>query len=70
MCSVRVCTKNMGDPYYEPTIVVHDAVKHNIISVLAENNSLYKTHQINDGLRGFPVDGENELLVIGLGYYC
>ena len=24
MCSIRVFAKNMGDPYYEPTIVVHD----------------------------------------------
>ena len=24
MHSIRVFAKNMGDPYYEPTIVVHD----------------------------------------------
>ena len=24
VCSIRVIAKNMGDPYYEPTIVVHD----------------------------------------------
>ena len=24
MCSIRIFAKNMGDPYYEPTIVVHD----------------------------------------------
>ena len=24
MRSIRVFAKNMGDPYYEPTIVVHD----------------------------------------------
>ena len=24
MRSIRVSAKNMGDPYYEPTIVVHD----------------------------------------------
>ena len=24
MCFIRVFTKNMDDPYYEPTIVVHD----------------------------------------------
>ena len=26
MCSIRIFAKNMGDPYYEPTIVVHDIV--------------------------------------------
>jgi len=26
MRSIRVFTKNLGDPYYEPTIVVHDSV--------------------------------------------
>jgi len=24
VCSFRIFAKNMGDPYYEPTIVVHD----------------------------------------------
>ena len=24
VCSIRTFAKNMGDPYYEPTIVVHD----------------------------------------------
>ena len=24
MRSIRIFAKNMGDPYYEPTIVVHD----------------------------------------------
>jgi len=24
VCSIRVFAKNLGDPYYEPTIVVHD----------------------------------------------
>ena len=24
MYSIRIFAKNMGDPYYEPTIVVHD----------------------------------------------
>ena len=24
MHSIRIFAKNMGDPYYEPTIVVHD----------------------------------------------
>ena len=24
VCSIRVLAKNHGDPYYEPTIVVHD----------------------------------------------
>jgi len=24
VCSIRVFAKNMGDPYYEPTIVVHN----------------------------------------------
>ena len=24
VCSIRVLTKNHGDPYYEPIIVVHD----------------------------------------------
>ena len=24
MCSIRALAKNHGDPYYEPTIVVHD----------------------------------------------
>ena len=23
--SIRIFAKNMGDPYYEPTIVVHDS---------------------------------------------
>ena len=26
MRSIRVFAKNMGDPYYEPTIVVHDNI--------------------------------------------
>ena len=26
MRSIRIFAKNMGDPYYEPTIVVHDIV--------------------------------------------
>ena len=32
VCSIRILAKNMGDPYYEPTIVVHDiptVPKHN-----------------------------------------
>jgi len=24
VCSIRVFAKNQGNPYYEPTIVVHD----------------------------------------------
>jgi len=24
MCSIRIFAKNMDDPYYEPTIVVHE----------------------------------------------
>jgi len=24
VCSIRVFAKNLGDPYYEPTIMVHD----------------------------------------------
>jgi len=24
VCSIRIFAKNMGNPYYEPTIVVHD----------------------------------------------
>ena len=26
MRSIRIFAKNMGDPYYEPTIVVHDTL--------------------------------------------
>ena len=26
MHSIRIFTKYMGDPYYEPTIVVHDTI--------------------------------------------
>ena len=26
MCSIRIFAKNMGDPYYEPSIVVHDYI--------------------------------------------
>jgi len=26
VCSIRIFAKNMGDPYYEPTIVVYDNV--------------------------------------------
>ena len=26
VCSIRIFAKNIGDPYYEPTIVVHDNV--------------------------------------------
>ena len=26
VCSIKVFAKNHGDPYYEPTIVVHDIV--------------------------------------------
>jgi len=25
VCSIRVFAKNIGDPYYEPSIVVHDS---------------------------------------------
>ena len=32
MCSIRIFAKNIGDPYYEPTIVVHD-----------NNNNMNKT---------------------------
>ena len=28
MRSIRIFAKNMGDPYYEPTIVVHDSRDH------------------------------------------
>ena len=28
MCSIRIFAENMGDPYYEPTIVVHDYRTH------------------------------------------
>ena len=31
--SIGVFAKNMGDPYYEPTIVVHDTTKINILKV-------------------------------------
>jgi len=27
MCSIRVFAKNLGDPYYEPTIMVHDYIE-------------------------------------------
>ena len=30
MRSIRIFAKNMGDPYYEPTIVVHDNVHDNV----------------------------------------
>ena len=30
MRSIRVFAKNMGDPYYEPTIVVHDIMNNNM----------------------------------------
>jgi len=26
VCPIRIFAKNMGDPYYEPTIMVHDKV--------------------------------------------
>ena len=26
VCSIKIFAKNMGDPYYEPTIVVHDSI--------------------------------------------
>jgi len=28
VCSVRIFEKNMGDPYYEPTIMVHNKMKY------------------------------------------
>ena len=28
VCSIRVLGKNHGDPYYEPTVVVHDICLH------------------------------------------
>jgi len=28
VCSIRIFAKNMGNPYYEPTIVVHDVAVH------------------------------------------
>ena len=39
MRSIRIFAKNMGDPYYEPTIVVHD--EHNIV-VHDEHNSKFQ----------------------------
>ena len=30
MRSIRVFAKNKGDPYYEPTIVVHDIMNNNM----------------------------------------
>ena len=31
MRSIRIFAKNMGDPYYEPTIVVHDTLDTTIL---------------------------------------
>ena len=34
MPSIRIFAKNMGDPYYEPTIVVHDSFKINFQAIV------------------------------------
>jgi len=34
VCSVRIFAKNIGDPYYEPTIVVHDLKIYTIMLTL------------------------------------
>ena len=39
VCSIRVLAKNHGDPYYEPTIVVHD-----IHSVQKQTHTKSHTH--------------------------
>jgi len=38
--SIRVFAKNLGDPYYEPTIVVHDSTVWNVLSV-GKYNTIY-----------------------------
>ena len=40
MCSIRDFAKNMGDPYYEPTIMVHDTSIINTQTVGREANSV------------------------------
>ena len=35
MRSIRIFAKNMGDPYYEPTIMVHD-------TLVCSDNTLHK----------------------------
>ena len=39
VCSIRVLVKNHGDPYYEPTIVVHD--KDHSYKKLGDKNGHY-----------------------------
>ena len=43
MRSIRVFAKNMGNPYYEPTIVVHDNSTHiGISQTTCSWSALYK----------------------------
>jgi len=40
MCSIRVLAKkNLGDPYYEPTIVVHDKQFTGVLSFFFQQNT-------------------------------
>ena len=43
MRSIRVFAKNMDDPYYEPTIVVHDTYTKLILNVLLHTHFTKKT---------------------------
>jgi len=40
VCSIRIFAKNIGDPYYEPTIMVHDIV---LLQVLCERLCMNNT---------------------------
>ena len=45
MRSIRIFAKNMGDPYYEPTIVVHDHFEKALIEAVF---TIVKLHVAQD----------------------
>ena len=48
MRSIRICAKNMGDPYYEPTIVVHN--NNNNMNKTANFSFVPNTHTVSFSL--------------------
>ena len=51
VCSIRVFAKNHGNPYYEPTIVVHDTRWMHVYSVVQYCIYMYDTAQVQGNIR-------------------
>ena len=49
VCSIRIFEKNISDPYYEPTIVVHDTEP--------SSNTLIEQSLLLFGLAGVQITG-------------